>query len=379
MSNVFEQPSVIAAEALIHLEDSLVITAKTAKDVTSEFNKNQNGYSVGQSVNFKTRPAYVAKEFTGNIDKQDIRETSRPMIIEKHFDVSVDLTAVELAMDLDNFSDQVIQPASYALAEKVDGYVGTKILQGQGLYASSTVLDTAADMALARSAANYQQLNPMGRFGLVNSTLEARLLGAEYFNRSNYRGSDAEATLRDAEMGKVMNFNWAASMNVPEATQAQSAEVTTTDNSGGANLVGAKTVKVAATTVAIADGSFMKVAGCRRYLRVNGAVSTGATTIPVVDPVTEPIEDGAAVTFPNAGTTVTIMGALFDSDSIGVAMPVLDKPEDKASAVIANNGVSIRIVKGYNMDTKKTTLSLDLLVAAMAIDPRRITLIGDAA
>jgi hypothetical protein len=379
MANVFEQPEVIAAEALMHLEDSLVITSKTAKDVTSEFNKTQNGYAVGQSVNFKTRPAYIAKEFTGNIDRQEIRETSRPMIIEKHFDVSVDLTAIELAMDLDNFSDQVIQPAAYALAEKVDGYAGSKILQGQGLYASTTVLNTAADMALARSAANYQQLNPMGRYGLVNSTLEARLLGAEYFNRSNFRGADAEKTLRDADMGKVMNFDWSASMNVPEATQSQSSETTVTDNSGNSNKVGATSLKVGATSVAIADGAFMKVAGCRRYLRVSGDVSTGATSIPLVDPITEIISDAAAVTFPNAGKVVTVMGALFDSDSIGVAMPVLDRPEDKASSVISANGVSIRIVKGYNMDTKKTTLSLDLLCAAMAIDPRRITIIGDAA
>lgn len=379
MANVFEQPDVIAAEALLHLEDSLVITDKTAKDVSSEFSKTQNGYAVGQSVNFKTRPMYVAKEFTSTIDKQDIRESSRPMIIEKHFDVSVGLTAVELAMDLDDFSTQVIQPAAYALAEKVDTYVGTKILDGLGLYASGTVLNTASDMALARSAANYQQLNPMGRFGLVNPTLEARLLGAEYFNRSNYRGTEGEKALRDADMGRVMNFEWSGSMNFPEDTQAQSAETTTTNNTGTTNLVGLKVLTVDATSAVIAAGAFVKVAGCRRYLRSSDETSIGATTINLVDPITEIIEDGAAVTCPNAGDTVTILGALFDSDSIGVAMPVLDRPEDKVASVLSNNGVSIRIVKGYDMDTKKTTMSLDVLCAALALDPRRITIIGDAA
>ena len=379
MTNVFENPDIIAAEALMHLEDSLVITSKAAKDVTSEFNRTQNGYAVGQAINFKTRPAYVAKEFTGSIDVQPIRESSRPMVIEKHFDVSVDLTAVELAMNLDSFSAQVIQPAAYSIAEKVDAYVGSKILQAQGLYASSNVLGTAADMALARSAANYQQLNPMGRFGIVNPTLEARLLGAEYFNRTNYRGADGESTLRDADLGRVMNFEWSGSMNFPEATQEQPSEVTTTDNSGDHNLVGLKELQVAATTNAIPAGAFMKVAGCRRYLRVAADVAGGSTIIPLTDPITEIIKDAAAVSFPNPNKTVTVMGALFDSDSLGVAMPVLDRPDDKVAAVISNNGVSIRVVKGYNMTTKKTTLSLDVLCAATAIDPRRITIIGDAA
>jgi hypothetical protein len=379
MPNVFETPDVIAAEALMHLEDSLIIAARAAKDVTSEFSIRPNGYAVGQSINFKTRPSYIAKEFNGTIDTQDIRESSRPMSIEKHFDVSVSLSAVELAMDLDNFSDQVIKPAAYALAEKVDKYVGTKILDAQGLYGSSSVLSTAADMALARSAANYQQLNPTGRFGIVNDLLEARMLGTEYFNRSNYRGADGEETLRTGNMGVVMNFDWYSSLNFPESVVAQPDATAATDNSNGANVVGNKTLKVTAVSATIPAGSFVKVAGCRRYLRVANNVASGATVINLVDPITEYIEDGAAITCPNGGQSVTIMGALFDSDSLGVAMPVLDRPEDKVSAVLADNGVSIRIVKGYDMTTKSTTLSLDLLCASIALDPRRITLVGDAA
>ncbi len=36
--------------------------------------------------------------------------------IEKHFDISVEVTAREMALELDSFIEQVIQPATYKLA-----------------------------------------------------------------------------------------------------------------------------------------------------------------------------------------------------------------------------------------------------------------------
>ena len=66
-----------------------------------------------------------------------------------------------------------------------------------------------------------------------------------------------------------------------------------------------------------------------------------------------------------------------DDRSLAVAFPILDLPEDKVAASASSKGVSIRIVKGYDMSSKKTTMSLDLLVGAFALDPRRITLAAD--
>ena len=67
-----------------------------------------------------------------------------------------------------------------------------------------------------------------------------------------------------------------------------------------------------------------------------------------------------------------------DDRSLAVAFPKLDEPGDKITATADSNGVSVRIVKGYDMQTKKDTLSLDLLVGAFALDPRRITLAAES-
>ena len=379
MANVFEQVDMLGAEALMHLEDSLVIANVCSKDLTSDFTSRPNGYAVGDTVNFKTRPAYEAKEFTGTIDTQDVRESKRPMIIEKHLDVSIELTAKELALDFDGFSEQVIQPAAYALAEKVDRYVGTKILSGCGMSVDTTILDTAASMANARKDANYQQLQPGGRFALVNDILEARLLGADYFNTSSVRGGDAEVTFREASMGRAMGFDWLSSLNMPEQSHASSNGTSTTNSDGTTNLVGMKVLTFAALTGTINAGDRISIAGVRRPLIAAGTAASSATSVTLVDPISEIIPDAAAVTIIGAGKTQSIMGAMFDTAALGTAFPILDLPEDKVAATVGNNGVSIRLVKDYNINTKKTTMSLDVLVGSFALDPRRITLLADQA
>ena len=52
--NIWEHPAIIAAEALTHLEDALVITKLAAKDTTSDFTSKSNGWKVGDVVSFRT-------------------------------------------------------------------------------------------------------------------------------------------------------------------------------------------------------------------------------------------------------------------------------------------------------------------------------------
>lgn len=379
MANVFEKVDMLGAEALMHLEDSLVISSMCSKDTTSDFNKTASGYAVGDTVRYKTRPSFEAKEFASTIDIQEVRESARPLVIEKHLDVSVDLTAKELALEFESFSEQIIQPAAYALAEKVDNYVGTKILEGAGLTVATSILSDAAGMAAARKDATYQQLSATGRFGLVSDVLEARLLGATYFNTYNNRGEDGSAVFRDGAMGHAMGMDWFSSLNCPELVRTSGNGTSTTNNTGTTNLVGMSTLTIDSLTGQIEAGDRIRIAGVRRPLIAAAQVLATGTAVTLVDPIAEIIPDGAAVSVIGSGLTQTVQGAIFDDRSLAVAFPVLDLPQDVAASTMSDNGVSIRVAKGYNMSTKKTTLSLDLLVGSFALDPRRITLLADQA
>lgn len=386
MANIWEHPSVIAQEALTHLEDALVIAPLCAKDTTSEFTTRSNGWKVGDTVSFRTHGEYVVDEFSTSITPQDVSTSTRPMQIEKHYDVSVEVTAREQVLDLDSFSEQVIRPAMYKLAETADTYLGTKILEAQGLYASDTLFADAADIAQARKTAILQQLS-MNRFCLVDLDVEAALLGQTWFNQSQTRGADGEKTLREADMGRVMGMEWYTSIAFPtNAVAFQAGDATfATDNGGAtANPIGDKVLTVdtgASVAEGLKAGDRIAIAGVRRPLKVATAILQAAvgaaTSIVLVDPITEVIPDAAAVTVVGADQILTYKGAIFDDRSLAVAFPMLDLPEDKVAAVASNNGVSVRIVKGYDMSSKKTTLSMDFLVGAFMLDTRRVTLVAE--
>lgn len=385
MANIWEHPSVIAAEALTHLEDALVIAPLCAKDKTSEFTNKSNGWKVGDTVSFRTNGEYVVDEFSSTIDVQDIGNSSRSLAIEKHYDVSVEITAREMSLDLDSFSDQVIRPAAYKLAEQVDTYLGTKILEGAGLYLAGTgaLLATAADIAQARKAAILQQLST-DRFCLLDLDLEAVLLGQTWFNQSQTRGVDGENTLRTGQMGRVMGMDWYSSIAFPtnaSAFSAGSMVCTTNNTTGTKNLIGDELLTVDNQTASkvVEVGDRLIIAGVRRPLVVKTAIAdTSATTsVALVDPITEIIPDNAAVTVVGSTKDHVYHGAIFDDRSLAIAFPMLDNPESETAATMSNNGISIRMVKAYNITTKKTTLSLDLLCGAFALDPRRITLLGE--
>lgn len=380
MANAWEHPSLIAAESLMHLEDALVLGNLVTRDKTGEF--TSGSMKLGDTVNMRTNPDYEAKDFVNDgintIVKQAIRSSTRPFVIEKLFDVSVEITAREKKLDLDSFSEQVISPAAYRLAEKVDKYVGTKILDATGLYASNTLMASAADMALARKAATLQQLDPSSRIALVNTDLEATLLGQTWFNQAQTRGQEGINTLQTGVMGQVMGMNFFNSINFPESTFTASGGTTTTDNTVTTdNLIGATTLVVDSITGGFTAGDRIAIAGVRRPLIVKTTVAALALAIELVDPITEIIPDGAAVTVVGSGQALTYQGAIFDSRSLALAMPVLDAPSDKPSAVVSNNGYSIRMVQGYDIEKKVEVMSLDVLCGAVAWDPRKITLLAD--
>jgi len=383
MANVFEHPSIIAMEALAHLEDALVMVPLCAKDLTSDFNTKSEGWKKGDTISFKTNGEYSVSDFSSSISVQPISASTRSLAIEKHYDISVEVTAREQALELDSFIAQVIKPAAYKLAEKVDTYVGTKLLEAHGLYVSDSLMASASDMALARKAAIYQQLSS-NRFCVLDSEVEAALLGQTWFNQSQTRGAEGLSTLRTGQMGSSMGMDFFSSLAFPTSASniTPGTFASTTNNTGTTNLIGlsALTVDAAGSALTLKVGDRLQVAGVRRPLVVKTAVPdcTSTTSIALVDPITEIIPDGAAVTVIGTGkTTLKYHGIIMDDRCLGVAFPMLDKPEDRVAAVVSNNGVSIRIVKGYDLTYKKTTLSMDLLVGAFALDPRRMTLLGE--
>ena len=382
MASNFLTMSTIAAESNMQMEHELVALRLAYRDKTSDFNK-VGGYAVGESVSVKTRPAYETDEFSvgGSISTQDIRQSSTTFTIEKHLDISIPWTSREQAMSIDSLSEDVIQPAMQSMAQKLDTYLLTKAWAGRGQYFSATLLESSADIALARREANRQQMPKANRIGLVNGDLEAIMLGTDAFNRFDARSTAGVDALTNASIGRLMGIDWMSSENFTAESHTPGTGVgvtkttpTTTNNQIGTSAL----VLESAATGTYLDGDRIYVAGMNRPLIVDGDQAT-PTTIALAHQIDEIVPVTAAVTVVSVGVAASAKsGIIFTPDAFAYAMPPLDLPGDKEAAVSSANGMSIRLVKGYNQTTKTNTLSFDCLIGAKCFDPRKVVVLGSA-
>lgn len=383
MSN-FNNPSVIAAEALDQLDYELVAGSLMYRDRTEDFS-SVRGLKVGDTVSIRTVTDLATTEFTGTgpVTAQEIQQSSTNLVIEKHFDVTVKITAKEKALNLDGIRKEIVNPAMTSLAQKVDTYLLGKITEAQGLYASNTLGASAADIALARKSANIQQIAKGNRIALVDDDLEATLLGQDAFTKFDTRGEAGATALQEADLGRLLGFNWFSSVNMPGTARTAGDGTTTLDSAlTTTNLQGLSTLTVDSTSGTFEAGDKIQIAGAKRAFTVATQVVATGVAIPIVEQINENLSsnsglDGAAITVIGSGQAQTYQGVVFEEGAFGFAAPPLDAEESQLSGVASANGMSIRLVEWYDGVTKQTYWSFDMLIGAKAVDPRKAMLLAD--
>ena len=113
-NNTFLTPEVVAKEALMVLQSNLCMADLVHRDHSSEF------VAVGDTVSIRKPAKFVAKNFTGTTENQDIKETSVPVKLDRFRDVTVAVTSKEMTLDIADFSKQVVEPAMQAIAQAID-------------------------------------------------------------------------------------------------------------------------------------------------------------------------------------------------------------------------------------------------------------------
>ena len=103
-SNTFITPDVVAREALMILEKSLVAPSVMNSSAAAEW----SGSKVGDTVRVRRPTFFGVDEYDASsaaaIKIQDAVETSVDLKIEKNFDVSFEISSKELTLSVDDFN-----------------------------------------------------------------------------------------------------------------------------------------------------------------------------------------------------------------------------------------------------------------------------------
>lgn len=418
IANTFMTPDVIAREALLILENNIVSPQVMSTSAVGDF----TGAKVGDTIRVR-RPAFFGVDEFGRtaasqnttIKIQDAVENSVNLQIEKHFDVSFEVSSKELTLAVDDFNERLLKPAMSALAQKIDEYALSKIANLGGLQGPSTTY--AAPASLPEVAAIVEKMNnqmiPMeGRKMLVSPSMQSALYGIDAFVRADIRGGGFTSPVQEASLGRFMGLDTMMSQMLPKhsamGTAASTASTDIVYATSAAVTEGASTININAGpngTLTLAKGDTISIdyadGVTRDHVVTNdpdigfntnaitgvgifpaaygiGGVAAVAGGVPVV------IASGAEVknittTLNPAGTTTAAapvtsytMGAAFHPSAFQLVFAPQANPmgPGTSSATVNYNGMSLRVLQTYDHQFKRDLISVDCLVGAAVVDGR---------
>ena len=353
MANTFLTPDIIAKEALMVLENNLVMAGLVHRDYSAEFAK------VGDTITIRKPAKFIAKNFTGQISRQDATEGSTT--------VKLDVTSKELTLNIRDFSTQVVTPAMQAIAQAVDSDVLALGVEKAGKTVASSASDT--DLKPLGNIAKAFDLNAVpvqNRRLVLNPTHKYRYVTLDNLSKVAYSG-DGQA-LRNAEIGQIYTMDTYMSQNAPD-TQAETAGTATAYKitaTAGATTVALSGVTAATGTIKKGDGFIYE--GYLYRFTADATAASGAVESVEID---QPIHKAAdAVTVYPVRTTHSLG---FHRNGIALVTRQLELPMGAAKASVASaNGLAVRVVFGYNQETKTDTVSFDVLYGIKELDTNMI-------
>ena len=357
MSNTLLTPSVIAKEALLVLENNLVLGAFVHRDYSNEFAK------VGNTIKIRKPATFVANVWDGaNLNIQSITEANVSVVMNTVLDVSFNISALELTQNIVAFSEQVIQPAMRAHAQKIDELLaGLYVDVPYAVAVSSTA--NVADIANARKKLNQNKVPMENRCGVLEPQSEAKYLVLDAFLHAEKRG-DTEA-VKNGSMGRVLGIDWYMDQNM------QTHDAGTTDLAGVLNGAQAK----ASTSVVVnglgtgnvTQGTLLTIANCVGVYCVKDtvAITTNAATLNIAPALEAAAADAAVVTLIQGKRNL-----VFHKNAFALVTRPLEKSFGAGYSAVENyKGISARVTAGYTMASKADTMSLDILLGIKTLTP----------
>lgn len=215
MANTILTPSIIAREALMVLRNNAVMANLVYRDYSDEFVPG-----VGSKISIRKPATFEAKEFTSQIEVQNITETKVDVTMDKFLDVSFGVSAKELTLDIADFSEQFLVPAMQAFADKVDKYL---IALADAISTNKVVKEDPVDVSAVVDARAFLTKNaaPLTERRFVyNSDVEAALLKTDLFVNASAVGDEGTA-LREASLGRKFGMDFYVDQNFDTATTAK--------------------------------------------------------------------------------------------------------------------------------------------------------------
>ena len=386
MANTNLNADIITKESLRILENECVFARNVDRQHDTSF--AQEGGKIGASIRIRKPNRYTVR--TGaTLSAQDVTQTQTTLTVATQIGVDVNFTSEELTMDIENFSKNILQPAIVTVANKLDldglaeyknvyQQVGTP---GTTPATAKVILDAGAKLdeaACPRDGQRCINVDPQANASLIDALkgifnpnlgiseqYKSGLFGMNVlgFKEISVDQNIARHTIGTKAGTPVMNGSTSsgATSLVTDGWTASSAILKQGDVFTIANVYSVnpqsrqstgQLAQFVVTADVSADGSGNATIAISPTLYSSG-VFQNVDSLPA---------DNAAITVAGTASTEYPINMTYHKDAFTLATVdlVMPKGVDMASRQ-AHNGISMRLVRSFDINNDKFPCRIDLL------------------
>jgi len=394
MANSLLTIDMITRKSLEILENNLVISRNVNKEYDDSF--AVEGAKIGSTLRIRLPDRALVTDGAA-LQVQDDNEQYTTLTVSSQKHIGINFTSAELTMQLDDFAERVLKPRISQLASSVDADVANAY---KSIYASVGTPGTTPATALVLLQAQ-QKLNesatPMSpRYATVNPAANAGLVNGMtgFFNptgtisRQFKTGMMGEGVLGYDEMNmsqSIVNHTTGSqpvapicASTVPSTQGATTLDITYTS--------GTKTIKqgdvfTIAGVYAVNPQTRLSTGSLQQFVvTADQTLTSTSATIAFQPPMYTAANALATVdAFPAASAALVFLGTasttypqnlVYGKNAITLATADLLLPQgvDMASRQV-HNGISMRIVRQYDINNDRMPCRVDVLYGYSVIRP----------
>jgi len=393
MSNSILTIDMITRKALEILENNLVITRNVNRQYDDSF--AVEGAKIGSTLRIRLPDRALVTDGAA-LQVQDDNEQFTTLTVASQKHIGVNFTSAELTMQLDDFAERVLKPRISQLASSIDAdvansykYIGNTV-GTPGTTPSTSLVLLQAQQKLNENAAvmnpRYATVNPAANAGLVegmkglfnptdtvskqfkNGMMGTGVLGFDEINMSQsikqFTTGSRVATGNSVTTTITAEGASSIALTIGSGLTVKAGDVFTV---AGVNAVNPQTRESTGSLfqfVALADATAVSTAITVTVAPIYSAANALAT----VDALPA---SGAAVVFVGAASSQYAQNLVYHKDAITFATADLLLPQgvDMAARAV-HNGISLRVVRQYDINNDRMPCRIDVLYGFNAIRPQ---------
>jgi len=392
MANSLLTIDMITRKSLEILENNLVLTRNVNRQYDDSF--AVEGAKIGSTLRIRLPDrALVTDGAALQVQADNEQFTTLTVSSQKH--IGVNFTSAELTMQLDDFAERVLKPRVSQLASSVDADVATSY---KGIYNTVGSPGTTPATSLVLLQANqklnefatpmdqrYATVNPAANAGLVEG-MKGLFNPTGTISRQFKNGMMGEGILGLDEINMSQsisnhtNGDWGTAITVTSTVATEGQATLPISFTGSSKTWNVGDVFTIAGVFAVNPQTRQSTGSLQQF--VVTAAATGSSTATLdISPALYTAGNALATvfSFPQAGAVVTMVGSatvsypqnlIYHKDAISFATADLLLPQgvDMASRQV-HNGISLRIVRQYDINNDRLPCRIDVLYGYNAIRP----------